>query len=116
MIALSRHPYHVVLDNNIVRRQVVERRRARCCSIAQLEAGVVPGATDRVGYQYPLVKRSTIVGALPAHGEPIRLDVDEKHRLSKRVTREQTRVNTAGFYALGQVRPRQLNGIRAHFC
>ena len=56
------------------------------------------------------------MSALPAHGEPIRLDVDEKHRLSKRVTREQARVNTAGFYALGQVRASQLNGIVAHFC
>jgi hypothetical protein len=42
--------------------------------------------------------------------------VDEEHRLSKRVTREKSRTNAAGFYALGQVRAGQLNRILAHFC
>ena len=54
--------------------------------------------------------------ALPAHGEPVRLDVDEQHRLSKRVTREEACTNAAGFYALGQVRAGQLDRIFAHFC
>src|ERR1700719_3996631 len=82
-----------------------------------MEAGVVPGAADGFRHQYALVEWSPIVGAFPAHGEPVRLDVDEEDRLSKRMTRnELTRTNAAGFYALCKVRAGQLNGIVAHFC
>jgi hypothetical protein len=116
VIALSRNTHDVILDRDIVRRQVVESWRARRRSGGQVEAGVVPGAADRVRHQDALFQGSTIVRALPAHGEPVRLDVDEKYRLSKRVSSEKARTNTACFYALGQVRAGQLNGILAHFC
>jgi hypothetical protein len=116
MIALSRNAHDVVLDRDVVRRQVVESRRARRRSGGQLEAGVVPGAADRVRHQHALFKRGTIVGALPRHGEPVRFDVNEEYRLSKRVTREESATNAAGFYALGEVRAGQLNRIVAHFC
>jgi hypothetical protein len=56
------------------------------------------------------------VGALPRHGEPVRFDVDEEYRLSKRVTREESLANAAGFNTLRQVRAGQLNRILAHFC
>lgn len=56
------------------------------------------------------------MGALPADSEPVRLHVDEKHRLAKRVTREEASANAAGFNAFGQVRAGQLNGIVAHSC
>jgi hypothetical protein len=77
---------------------------------------VVPGTADRVRHQHALLEWSAIVGALPRHGEPVRFDVDEEYRLSKRVTREESATNAAGFYALGEVRPGQLNRILAHFC
>jgi hypothetical protein len=116
VIALSRNPHNVVLDRDIVRSQVVECRRARRRTGGQLEAGVVPGAADGVRHQHSVLERGTIVGALPRHGEPVRFDVDEEYRLSKRVTREESLTDAAGFYALRQVRPGQLNRIFAHFC
>ena len=77
----------------------------------------MPWAADRIRHQHALFEWTTIVRALPGHGEPVWLDMDEEYRFSKCVSGyELARTNAAGFYAIGQIRAGQLTRIIAHFC
>ena len=77
VISLAGNSYDVAFDGNIVRGQIDERWRPGCRSIVQLEAGMMPWTTDGFADENSLVERGSVMRALPADGEPVRLDMDE---------------------------------------
>src|SRR5439155_20403874 len=99
---LATDTYDVVLDHNVVDRQIVEGVCADRCSVVQLATGMVPRAAEGFADENPLVERRAVVRTFSADGEPVRLDVNQEYRLSKRVTgNELTSTNTADRDALG---------------
>jgi len=69
----------------------------------------VPRTANRLADEDALIEGSTVVGALPADGEPVGLDVNEQHRLTKSVAGDElTGADAAGLDSRGQVRPGQL--------
>src|SRR5204862_193830 len=110
------HAHDVVLDRDIVRRQIVQRRSARRSTVVELEAGVMPWAAERLADENAFVERSPVMGALPADGKPVRLDVRENDWLSKGVTAyELTRHDAADLDSLGEIGSGQLIGLFGHF-
>src|SRR5437867_521653 len=102
-IALAHHTHRVVFHRHVVRRQVIERRAARRGTIVQLETRMVPRTANRLPNEHSEMERTTIVGALSADGEPVRLSVRQQHRFTEGVpSNELTWAETAGLDSLGQ--------------
>jgi hypothetical protein len=116
MIAPAHNAHAIVLDSDIVRRQVVQCGCVSRSAIVELETRVMPGTTQRLANQQALIKRRTVVRALGANGEPVDACVDEQHWFAERMTRnELARRDTARVNAARQIRPGQLVGMFCHF-
>src|SRR5206468_12786750 len=114
-IALAQNPHDVVFDRHVVGRQVHERRRARRGAVVQLEAGVMPRATQRLADEHSLIEWCSIVRALSADGEPVRLRVRQQNRLPEGMTSDELAGSDATRRdPFGEIRPRQLLGVFAH--
>src|SRR6266550_2336901 len=98
----------VVFDGHIVRRQIVERGSVRSSAIVQLEARVVPGTAERLAHDDSLLKRCPVMGTLRSDSEPVGLNVNEQHRLPKRVPGDElTGLDAADLDSFGQIGPGQ---------
>jgi hypothetical protein len=101
--------YDIAFDTNIVRSQIVEGGRSGRGAVVQLEAGMMPRATDGFADENALLERAPIMRALRPDGEPVWLDVNEQHRLPKCVTGDElTGTNAADLDTGGQIRASQL--------
>jgi hypothetical protein len=76
---------------------------------------MVPRAAEGFADEDSLVEWRSVVRALSADGEPVRLDVNEQDGFSKGVPRDElTRTYSAGLDALSEVGPGQLIEILCH--
>jgi hypothetical protein len=115
MVPLPRDTYDVALDRYIVGREIVEGWRAGGGAVVEREAGMVPWAANGLTDQHPLIERCSVMRAPAAHREPVWLDMNQQHRLSKRVTHDElTSADAADLDTLRQIRPGQLIGLFAH--
>ncbi len=75
--------------------QGVQRGAALGVARAQIEAGVVPGAPDRVADDDALAQGAAVVRAGRADGEHVGAAADEQHRLAARVAQQASRPRRA---------------------
>ena len=82
----------------------------------QGEARMVPRAADLFAVEHTLLERPSVVRALGADGEPVRVDVREQNRLPEGMAQHQlTRTNAAHLNPFCEIWPGQLVGRFAHF-
>ena len=86
MIAFAQNTNAIVLDTDVVRRQIVQCWRMRRSAVVKIETRVMPGTTQGLAHQQALIERRAVVCALRPDGEPVHSGVNEEDRFTESVS------------------------------